>query len=661
MPFDFDAIVNAFRIPLLRELNPIKDMLERLGDWLEARVRQTNALEVASRDFPVVRFYQEAVTAWVDTSQHGVLGPRAPARAIGETLSASGRALVRGLGVAEQSVREALILPRLLGMVGSILDVILESIERFLQPSPALFDPGARRASDLFGQAGLFFRAFGTSLGQVREFVRGAQALRAGLQTPADPLERLGESARSASGGAEAAEQSGSADLLDEVGRYITGAILALPLLPALLGNVLGSAGLVLRVKVLDLSQKIESLVLRLRRRVIEFVYIGMMDHVRQAVSLAAALGGLLMDHLRYYARFALGLGNTLLTHLSTYLRELSAYLQYWTRLAERIRRTLEAFLDFDLMPILLLLLGLPGPLLSSLPGAPRFTIGDLFDVGVGVAITTGRIALNIWLTGVEAAVLAAAAVSYASPFIPNWSPWPVLRRIEALRRILNLVVRIPRRVPAETRLPSLAGVTFPNIFNAFFGPGVPNLGRALAGTRDRLVADIPGMFGAARAFLNDMSDIFQVAAGRASRLGSLERYQFLAESAGNLAEGIFGGQAGELRERMMGSESDALAQAFESWVVNGGFTLVGQAIPAYVAEMAQYWQEQAREETPTSPHLLRRRRRLGRVQVPRLTIRASGWALDEELADTVASRFLGAIQDAYRTGTAQYARHGAS
>jgi hypothetical protein len=663
MPIDFNAIVSLFRVPLFRELNPLKDSFRRLATWLAERFRQTNALELASRDFPVVRFYNEAVTAWVDAAQHATLGPMPLPRSVWETLGAAGQSLLSGLGVAGQSVREALILPRILGMVGAVLDLILESLERFAQPTPALFDPSGKRASDVFGELGLFFRGFGTSLGQVQEFVGGAQAMRQAISPPPDPFERLRAAVQggSTSGPTSAATGGTTAEMLDDVGRYITGAILALPLLPALLGNILNSAGLALRVQVLDLFQGIEAQVLRLWRRAIEFVYVGLMEHIRHITSLAAALGVLLLDNLRYYVRFGLRLGQAFMAHFTTYLHDLSVYLQYWTRLVESVRRALEAFLNFDLMPVLLGALGLPGVVLAAVPGMRRFTIDDLFDVGIGVAVTAGRIALNIWLTAVEGAVLAVAGGSVLIPFVPTLNPRPILRRIEALRRILNLVVDIPARLPPETRLPSLAGVTFPNIYNAFFGTGAPNFRRALAGIRDRVVAEIPGILGAAAEFLRGVSDVFASAAGRAARLGSVEQYRAIADRAGALAEGIFGGQASELSQRISGAGSDPLAQSFETWVADGGFETIGQAIPLYVAEMQRYWQEQARAETPTSPHILRRRRPLGRVQTPRLTIRAPGRALDEELTATVAGRFREAIQDAYQTGAAQYGRAGAA
>jgi hypothetical protein len=108
----------------------------------------------------------------------------------------------------------------------------------------------------------------------------------------------------------------------------------------------------------------------------------------------------------------------------------------------------------------------------------------------------------------------------------------------------------------------------------------------------------------------------------------------------------------------------DPLAQAFERWIVHGGFYLVGAAIPQYVRTMFSYWQAQVTPQSaeppaagevipphPTSPHILARRARLGRVQMQRLTIRAPVRALDEGLTVDIALSFREAIAQAYATG----------
>jgi hypothetical protein len=105
----------------------------------------------------------------------------------------------------------------------------------------------------------------------------------------------------------------------------------------------------------------------------------------------------------------------------------------------------------------------------------------------------------------------------------------------------------------------------------------------------------------------------------------------------------------------------DPLAAAFEGWLAAGGFELIGDVIGGYVDGLAAHWRERQVAEdtepttvvTPTSPHLLRRNATVGRVVLPRLTVRAApGRALDEELADAVAARFAVAVREAYAAGS---------
>ena len=103
---------------------------------------------------------------------------------------------------------------------------------------------------------------------------------------------------------------------------------------------------------------------------------------------LAAALGVLLIDNLRYYIRLGVGLGRAYMDSIIDFMLRVSAYLQFWTEMLETVRSALEAFLNFDLMPVFLGLLGIPSSVLSSLPGVPRFTVGDLLDTVADAAIT---------------------------------------------------------------------------------------------------------------------------------------------------------------------------------------------------------------------------------------------------------------------------------
>jgi len=327
----------------------------------------------------------------------------------------------------------------------------------------------------------------------------------------------------------------------------------------------------------------------------------------------------------------------------------------------------LTALENVDLTPLLLLVLAF-APSVTIAIGPPMLTLGGLVDMLIGSGADALRRELEVWLDAVDDAIDGAAAVLLGvigqlllSRKIAMWHG-----KIAALRAILRIVVRPARRMTAETALPSLAGVSFPNVYDAFFGPGAHPIGPALIALRDEVQTGVHDILGAGVGFLNDLGDAFSRAAAGASVLGSPEQYRLIGERASGLAESLFGPDAAELRRRIATRPPDVLARAFESWVARGGFDIIGAAIPLYVAEMRRFWDEEAdraateapAEEIvlPTSPHITARRAQLGRVFMPRLVIRAPGRALDDELVGVVAARFKEAVEGAFQTGQTRLA-----
>jgi hypothetical protein len=136
-----------------------------------------------------------------------------------------------------------------------------------------------------------------------------------------------------------------------------------------------------------------------------------------------------------------------------------------------------------------------------------------------------------------------------------------------------------------------------------------------------------------------------------------MERF---GRDAAGLANRLYDDQIRTLGERIQAQPIGA----FERWLAGDGFRIIQAAIPLYIAEMRAWWREQARageesmvEITPTSPHILARRVRLGRVRVPRLTLRANGRAHDEALVRELAQRFHDAVRAAYSDGQRELAQ----
>jgi hypothetical protein len=666
MPIAWDFIAALFRTPLRMQTLEIVRGLERLERWLENRVKVAEALELRSRGFPIILFYNEALTLYVDVSQHGALR-RPPERGVGATLAASGQAFVSGLGRVGTAITEERLLPGLLERIGNIFDLIVASMERFIPVRPGMFDLRARTASDLFGQAGLLFRTVTESTGPLLTLGGNLGEARDVLRQALGPSEAVASAAASA--GAPAGGES-LAESLDVGARLILGAVLALPILPLWIGRLWSAANVFLRDTLLQAFQGIESGVFGLRRQVFDVFSRTLPELIVSAARVLSSVWAVVELHWRFYVRVALVYGGDLLRNLDTFLGGLRTFLNYWIGVINGILRAIEAVLDFDLAPIIAA--AVMGPLglgLAALGALPRFTIRDFVGLGANVA----REALRLWLTtqilvvegGLRGAGVAARAFKYLGGPLGWWLGPKAARgldaarfRVGAARRLVWRLLRAPQDLPAETAASFALPASFPNVFDAFFGPGAPNFRAALGTARTELEGGVRDILGGGAELLTGLSRSFDRATADAATLGSPTRMRRIAEGATSLAQTALGDQLGELEERVRGRREDPVAVAFEGWLTRGGFYVVGSAIPLYVEEMDRFWRQQSAEgaETtvtvlPTSPHKLVSRAALGRVRVPEITLTAAGQPPGTELAEAVATRLKAAIEESYVTG----------
>ena len=635
MPIDFARIAALYRAPMMMRAKTMSEALARLGRWLDVRLRQVRAMEVATRAFPVIRFYNGAVTLWIDPSQHRLLSPDVAAPDLGESFREGGRRFLRGLRRVGDAVEEELALPRLAGTFSSMLQTIVAAMDRYPVPKPEMFDINVPRSvSDLFGQGALFFRAFTSSLDQVNSFASEGHKL----------YESLGSSSGS---GAESAPTDWPALMAGGI-RLITGAALLIPIASMLLVSTLRSTILILKIELVRQFQLIEAEVFALRRDVIDFFYTTLGGFGPLAFDFLVATQFVIMQNISFYFRFAAIYMTKLLWGVRIFAEQLSRFLRFFTVIIEAVRSTLDAILNFDLMPIFLAALGIPPTVLSMLPSPPRLTIDDLISMWLGIGVAGTREALDSFLSAVEVAVLT----------LPPAVAISIYTRVRALRSLFRISLT-PRPFTAETGLrPPLAG--FPDIYAAFFGAGAPNFAAALSNASAQLQSDINGLFNSGRDFLLATSRAFSRAAGQAARLGSPAQYALMAERAEQLSSAVMTPVSDELRARMA-ERSDVLANSFDRFVAGGAFDVIGAALPLYVEQMSRYWtaqtEAQVSRENPTSPHILARRAGLRRVRFPRLRIHAPGRALDADLVARIAERFKGAIENAYVTGLAQAER----
>src|SRR4051812_11821720 len=115
MPWSLELqMVTALMGPPIRvQLRSLTEAFQRLGRFLRQRTEQAEALWQRTRAFPVVRFYNEAVTVWIESSQHQILQRLVPEPGFREL----GSQFVPGLRRTVESVEEARLLPGLLADV----------------------------------------------------------------------------------------------------------------------------------------------------------------------------------------------------------------------------------------------------------------------------------------------------------------------------------------------------------------------------------------------------------------------------------------------------------------------------------------------------------------------------------------------------------------
>src|SRR5580658_3513341 len=152
---DLDHITGPFRSIGRFQLTPIAYMFQRLGKWLEDRVKKADELEEGSRGVPAIWIDGDAVQCWLDTIQRGALSPNGSPAGFGDQVRAAGGAFWTGLKRIPEAIGNEDIVPRFLGRVEASLKAILDSIIRFEKPKASTFDPALRTASDLFGEAAL--------------------------------------------------------------------------------------------------------------------------------------------------------------------------------------------------------------------------------------------------------------------------------------------------------------------------------------------------------------------------------------------------------------------------------------------------------------------------------------------------------------------------
>ncbi len=621
MPIDFDAVIAPFRTAYFLQRRSISESLRKLAEWLTKRLKETQEREQATRAFHVFSFSGDALSVWIDTSQHGALGPEGepPPSGFWATAAAPFVAFGRGLGLAKSMIAAETALPNLLATLARTVQMIIESLDRFKQPDKELFNVTLKRSwQDLIGEAGLFFRMINdpATVEQVKRFTSGGMELIGVIRQrfPSKP------STEPQAGG-------GLADL----SRLIIGGILVLPAVEQLLTQMAQTANMVGRLKLLDQLTLIQNDVFGLRRDVIDFLYVTLFDIGRQALEWLVVLQADVIPTLGLYGTFAKVYFDEVQEWLKTTGKELKTFFDGLVKFLYGLGDYLESVMSVDL-----------GAAVNPLPEAVfdlHFTLNDILEWRQDPS---------------KAADLQKKIDDFRKD---HWIiAWAIDERLTGLRDTIGIAATWTP-FPGEAIPPDLSKVAFPNIYDAFFaGKEAGALRQNLVDTGDTLKTKLDAIFDAGILGLTDFSEAMGKAGTAAVNMGSAARYRRVAKSAAQLAETAFGD---EIERARLARRQDPLAEAFESWLAGSGFQIIGKVLPRYVAEMIEFWKREASkspDERPTSPHILARRAQIGRVRLPRMVIRVhEERELDKALAVEVADRARVGVARAFQQATAQY------
>jgi hypothetical protein len=510
--------------------------------------------------------------------------------------------------------------------VGEAVQRILASVERFAQPTPAMFDPRANTAVDLFGGAALAFRSLYASRKQLHDFADVVAVLKG----PKKP-----ETFESA---------FALADSLELATRYIVAALYLVVALPEWIRRLLQEMAIIIRLKTIDAFAAVEAKVFEIRRQIIDLFYVDLRESLRGAMSSALAWRFVANAYFDMYIDLTKQFAQIVIDELLRWLKGMQEFVKAFIGVFEGLQTLLTHLMKIDLIPVLIEILGKVGWVIENLATPPSVTLEDVADEK-GRSAAYAR--LRAWIDKIE------RRLPNELKLIPR-----VRKAFPLIRSVLDTALLTKTQDVSETGAFSLAPRKFPDLYEKFVG-GLQPFQTAMNGFVDSLTANTDKLFQQSIKVLTAVGARLNGAAGQALSGPDLEDYQAIQQAAAAASQKAFGKDADALSARL--APSSGIALVFENWVARGGIETVGAVVPRYVAAMQHYWAEQeARgeelavkltDDLPTSPHILAQRPRLARTSVPRMKIVAHGRALDEALVQAVTDAFAGLVQQAHRSG----------
>ena len=634
-----------------RHIIGVAGLLER---WLHDRADRMAVLERRTRAFPIFAFEGRALSVTIDAQQHRALQPY---RNAGGAWAAPFVAFGRGFTRIPQAVEDEMILPNLLGMIEGLFNLIGDSVDRLVDPRASTFNPANARFSDVFGLFAMAWRGLTTSTGQLRLMVRDIGLARRQFASPTG----AGSDGTATADTDAAAATSPGGDTLGDIGRWLAGAIAIIPAIPDWIRTIASAAWLRGREWMLDTFQGIEARVFELRRQVLGFILQTVPEMLREVPAIVAALATMMQWSLQYFALVARIYFEVAVVAITRFVQGIYAQINGVIDTINSVLSLVDRILDFDLLNLIKPFMGVAGVVIDMI--GIRFTLDDLIEVG------TGAVNLVMYAT-LKAAILAARGAVAAGGHIPLVGRLPFVgSRLTALRRQLSRALGLLDQIVdalfrntggpmVETAAPRIGRM--PNFYDLMFGAPPAELARHVREFGSALGTNMRGLLERVSVTLGELAVVFTNTAADLARTGPARRMARFGSEAGTLANSLYDDQIRALGSRIAATR----VGPFERWLAGNGFRIIERAIPLYIGEMRAYWNEREAagdgpyvEITPTSPHKIARRARLGRVRVPRLTLNARGRAHDETLVRELARGFHDAVRDAYASGHRQLAQ----
>ncbi|MFI1105939.1 hypothetical protein [Streptomyces melanogenes] len=632
MPIDLTAVAGRFAAVFAGQLRDATAAQKSIEKALARRREAARAAGRATGQLPIFAFHDSALVLHLADDQRGALLVGTAEPSLGDHLTGGAARLVTGLARATEPFRgdsQETVVPRFVTSVDAALSDVDEAMRRFAVPHPQMFAPARRPGTDLFGVAALGLRALvqaATTTGEIR---RLTEEIRATLPLPAPQAPT-----------APQMPQRGPDETLDAVAFELLGATVLIGAAPGLVDVLPGTTDvllrhtvLLLRSWVLDLLVAGEAKVLALRGDAIEFTVAKPARMGGQGMAMLGGALGVIGAHVTLSAAVYRSVGAGLAVAIGDFVVLLGRFLTGLVDLMRAVPDLLRAVTAFDMARL---------PLV-------HLSLDDVLDADGRAVNTALRDKLLAALLVAEGIAVGASA---DQPLLVTLRP--LAPRIDAARRLVAALFDSGQPVTLPEAAPLRFHSDFPDLGGALFGEG----------RREQLLAVVETFHGAVRthvaASLGRTREGLNLTAGAVSEAmrdgwpGTADRVRSATEQAIALTDRLLGPE-----QNTQPGPLDAVARAFESWLATGGILLVGEAIPAYVGELAAQWRARLAEGseltaplTPTSPHILRKRAVLGRVAVPRVTLRLPpGRELDDTLAQKIAGQFADAVRGAYRTG----------